>query len=199
MTATKFPSPRAEPVGDLLAVDPGVSSPGAALFRAGVLVAATAIDLDDDLKSLDRADRCDRVAEEILRWGVAHKMDPRYVVFEWPQWYSGRKSKGDPNDLGLLVGVGQAVVSALRILVLQRERGLVKISPLPAEWTGGVPKDTSGPPWESPRGRRVRARLSREELLAFETTRHDSVDAAGLGLWALGRFAPHRNFPGATS
>lgn len=112
------------------------------------------------------------------------------LAFEWPQVYRGAKSKGDPNDLPGLAGVGMAVAGMLPGLELVR-------SPTPAQWSGQLPKSTTGDPWASPRGQRVRSRLSPAEL-GLVQAQHDAIDAVAIGLWALGRLAPRRVFPGAT-
>lgn len=180
-------------IGDLLAVDPGVLNPGAALFRGGKLVAANRVRVDPDWKELDRDERCKRVASAIIRWGCGYNMEPRHLVYEWPQWYARNKSKGDPNDLAWLVGIGAQVSGQLSVALIARSITLRSITPLPAEWIDGLPKVTTGDAWDSPRGQRVRSRLEPEEVASIIVS-HDSLDAVGLGLFALGRFARVRKF-----
>src|SRR5512139_3353095 len=84
--------------GDLFAVDPSVNNPGVALFRGGVLVSAERVKIDPEYASLEIGERCQRVASAIIRWGMAFEMEPRTLVFEWPQSYYG-KGKGSQNDL----------------------------------------------------------------------------------------------------
>src|SRR4029077_11664595 len=86
-----------QPVGDLLAVDPSLNGPGAALFRGGVLLSAERVPVDPDWAKLAIGDRAARVADAILRWGMAREMAPRALVYERPQVYTNKKSKGDPN------------------------------------------------------------------------------------------------------
>jgi len=83
-------------------------------------------------------------------------------------------------------------------------------SPMPAEWVGQLSKvcaycdgkkgrgrgkkrvlcpECKGSDWETPRGRRIRSRLSPAEL-ALVPDQNDAIDAVGLGLWKLGRFTP---------
>lgn len=186
--------------GDLLSVDPGLRSPGAALFRHGVLIACDRIKIDDELHALDSGTRYLRVAQEIIAW-YADVIEAqgacalRTVIFEHPQWYTRDKSKGDPNKLAGCLGVGQSVaVLAFERCVAAELRGPEILSPLPAEWTGQIPKDPKKP-WTSPRGERVSSRLVEAER-KLVPAQHDAIDGLGLGLWALGRYERRRVFPG---
>lgn len=181
--------------GDLFAVDPSVNAPGVALFRGGKLVWAERVKIDKEWSTLDIGERCQRVASALIRWGMAFDMEPRTLVFEWPQSYYG-KGKGDQNDLFGLVGVGMAIAGQLGVALSPRQISLSIHTPTPAEWAGQVPKTKSGDPWASPRGQRIKARLSPEEIAAVVPS-HDSIDAVGLGLWRLGRYARRRNLTGA--
>lgn len=181
--------------GDLLAVDPSINKPGVALFRGGKLIAAERVKIPEDLADLDLAERCQRVASHIIRWGMAFEMEPRALVFEWPQSYYG-KGKGDQNDLFGLVGVGMAVAGQLAVALIPREISLVVRSVVPAGWAGQVPKSTTGDPWASPRGIRIKSRLSDEEIAAIVVS-HDALDAVGIGLHFLGRYGRRRSRPGA--
>lgn len=187
--------------GDLLSVDPGLRSPGAALFRHGVLIACDRIKLDAELQALDAGTRYLRVAQEIIAW-YADVIEAqgacalRTVIFEHPQWYTRDKSKGDPNKLAGCLGVGQSVaVLAFERCVAAEVRGPEILSPLPAEWTGQLPKATKGNPWACPRGERVSSRLVEAER-KLVPAQHDAIDGLGLGLWALGRYDRRRVFPG---
>ena len=179
----------------LLAVDCSLVTPGAALFVDGVLVRAERVKAAAWVKkTLSRASRCAVVASAIEAWGRSVLLGQTdrgkmtELVLEWPQIYRASKSKGDPNDLLGIAGVAAALAALV---------GVPCKSPTPAEWIGQLPKATSGDPWTSPRGARVRARLGAEELAACENT-HDAIDAVGLGLWSLGRLDRKRVFPGAT-
>lgn len=186
----------AEPVGDLLAFDPGAEHPACALFRGGLLVAAERVRLDPEWAELPPVSRAVRVAEACVRWGIGREAEPRVLVCEHPQVYRAGKSKGDPADLILLSAINGAVAGILSLALAARDVGLVIHSPTPGEWAGQLPKSTTGDAWASPRGQRVRSHLSEAEVLLVQST-HDAIDAAGLGLWALGRLAPVRVFPGA--
>lgn len=182
------PAPLVEPIGDLLALDPGINKPGAALFRAGKLVAAERVRLDKDLASLPVGIRAARVADTIIRWGMATGMEPRALVYELPQIYQRPKSKGDPNDLIKVALVAANVSGMLRYALGGRDISMEVHSPLPAEWIGQCPKVVcSGPEaWNSPRGYRIKVALAPEELEVVIPD-DNALDAVGLGLWALGR------------
>lgn len=190
-----MPEPNEYWCGDLFAVDPSVNNPGVALFRGGVLIAAERVKIDPEYASLEIGERCQRVASAIIRWGMAFDMEPRSLVFEWPQSYYG-KGKGSQNDLFGLAGVGMSVAGQLGVALAPRHIALTIRTPTPAEWAGQVPKNTTGDPFASPRGLRIKARLSLEELAVIVPS-HDAVDAVGLGLWCLGRFVRQRSRAGA--
>lgn len=187
-----------EPIGDLLAFDPGARHPAAALFRAGVLISAERITVDPSFHDLPPVDRSVRVAGAAIRWAMARNAEPWVLVCEHPQVYRAAKSKGDPNDLVLLATINGALAGALSMAVAQRDVGLVILSPTPAEWIGQTPKSTTGDPWASARGVRIRERLSADEVQTIVVS-HDAIDAVGIGLWALGRLTRRRVFAGATS
>lgn len=169
----------------VLAVDPSIASPGAALFRDRVLVVA----IRSTLPSIPDEGRGARVERVARRLYTAPPGGVDVLVYEWPQVYRASKAKGDPNDLIALAAVGAALAGMLCPRVI--------VTPTPAEWTGGLPKVTKGDPWRSPRGRRIASRLSPAER-ALVPDSHDAIDSVGLGLWYLGRLDPVRVFPGAT-
>ncbi len=181
-------------VGDVLAVDPGLTHPAAALVRGGALVGADRVTTDADWIELPILERCNRVAAQIVRWAVAHGAEPRVLVCEWPQWYPG--SPIDPSDLAGLCGISGAVAGMLGLGMASKDVALTCLSPKPAEVWGQVPKATTGDPWVSPRGQMLERRLSPEERVNV-TKYHDALDAAGLALWAVGRWERIQVFPGA--
>jgi hypothetical protein len=186
-----------EPVGELLAFDPGAIHPAAALFRGGSLVRAERIRFSTDVAELAPTARAVAIASAAIRWVMGHEAEPRVLVCEHPQVYRAGKGRGDPNDLLLLASINGALAGALSLAVAQRDVGLVVLSPTPAEWIGQLPKVTVGDAWGSPRGALVKRCLSGAEFLVVESN-HDSIDAAGLGLWALGRLVRTRVFSGAS-
>ncbi len=196
--------------GEVFAVDPGLNEPGAALSRGGKIIAAERVKVDKAWAKLPIGERAARVAEQIVRWGMAHNMEPRALVYEKPQVYSESrgKSKADPNDLVDIALVAANVSGMLRLAVAQRGVCLQILSPKPAEWIGRLPKHKTGDPWETPRGIRIRSRLDMDMVPEFRATgpefasiipSHDAVDAVGLLLWAMGRLEQRRVFPGAVA
>lgn len=190
----------------LLALDPSIRSAGAALLRcARVECASASAPIRETwelvacarvtLRSADtRGARCLAMAHQVVDWvGSVGYGPPDRLAFEWPQIYRTGRTKADPNDLPALAGVGCAVAGILSAA----RAGLAVLAPTPAEWSGQVPKATTGDPWDSPRGHRVASRLSAAER-AVVPAQHDALDAAAIGLWAVGRFDRRRVFPGAT-
>jgi len=165
----------------LLAVDPGLRFPAAAWFVDGVLQKASRVKVRVDTKEV-MLKRCRDVALAIAYWCPSV---PATICAEYPQIYTAEKSKGDPNNLTPLAGIGGCIAGLFpeaRIL-----------SPKPRDWTGNVPKNETGDPWKSPRGQRVWDRLSAAER-AVVIPSHDAIDSVGLGLWCLGRFERRRVF-----
>lgn len=182
-----------------LAIDPGLNSPGVALFKSDVLIAAARIRVPDEFAEFSPGERWCEVAQLIARW-VMTLDDILHVVFERPQWYARGKSKGDPNQLAGVAGVAAAVCGILT--GVNGDRPLIS-SPTPAEWIGQLSKvcpackgkakkkcaECRGSAWETPRGRFIRKRLSEAEL-ALVPDQNDAIDAVGLGLFILGRLKP---------
>lgn len=175
---------------DVLAVDPGLENPGAALVRDYVLVAATCFTAPADWHGLPLLERCARVASMITHWTDRLVANPRWLVAEWPQWYPGSSVK--PGDLAGLCGIAGAVAGAL----VARGCPLQCLSPTPAEVWGQTPKVTTGDPWRSPRAKMLARRLEPAERAAVADY-HDAIDAAGLALWAVGRWERVVAMPGA--
>lgn len=169
----------------LLAVDPSVRSPGAALFDGTYLIAVARIPCKR-VASVSDGQHWYNVAFDIVVWADGQCAQTiANLVYEKPQIYTARKSKGDPNDLIGLAGVGSAVAGILRA-------GSI-LSPTPAEWIGQLPKAVKGSAKDSPRSRRILSRLTPAEL-TLVPDQHDAIDAVGLGLWATGRLEPRRTF-----
>lgn len=177
----------------VLALDPGIVHPAAALFEDKQLVLASRVKLPKDLTKLPRAARCLAVAKVLLCWLPQTKIVRLDYVFEWPQKYAGSKSKGDPADLFPLAGVGMALAGLLD----GRVDDLHVHDYLPREWAGNTSKATSGDPLASPRGVRVWSRLGLIERQNLVVS-HDAVDAVGIGLKFLDRFERVQSFIGAT-
>lgn len=195
----------------LLSIDPSTTTVGVALLvehdSVGVklpvnhLFAADSIKLRGEFS--DPIDRWLAAALKIENWLFSMRIsvnDINTVVFERPQFYRATKSKGDPNKLVGVLGVG--AVLAGRMSARHTSRFATY---LPAEWIGQLSKvcptcggkakknctDCKGSAWETPRGRRIASRLSIEER-AVCPDQNDAIDAAGLGLFHLGRLTPRR-------
>jgi len=183
----------------LLALDPGMNSPGIAIFDNSGLMHAQSVSIPESFAEFNDGTRWLYVAQQIVheasKYLGAWRLD---VIFERPQWYAAAKSKGDPNQLAGVAGVAACVTG-----ILSARHLLQVFSPKPAEWVGQLPKTCKtcgankkkcsacgGSAWNTPRGRRIRSRLSDAEF-AHCPDQNDAIDAVGLGLWRVGRFMPH--------
>lgn len=185
----------------LLALDPGLNSPGIAVFGGSELRFADRVRVPDYTTTPDGARWllvASQIIDALLRRGEDDLITK--IVFERPQWYQRGKSKGDPNQL-----VGVAGVAACVVGMLHRNNPQV-LSPTPAEWIGQLPKtcpacrankkkcpECRGSAWNTPRGRRIRSRLTEAEL-ALVPDQNDAIDSVGIGLWSLGRLTPRSVF-----
>lgn len=177
---------------NILAIDPSIRSLGVAFFYQRRLVVAGTVRCKAE-KGVSNGRRAVDMASAVIVWldelGVDFSANPPELVYEWPQIYAARKSKGNPN--GLIKTVSPA-------LVLSGMLATSKITtPTPAEWAGQTKKTTAGDPWASQRGNMVARRLHEAERLLVPDS-HDAIDAVGLGLWACGRFERRRVNYGAT-
>lgn len=179
--------------GDLLAVDPGLDSPGAALFRDSVLIAAADIIVPDLGTGVSHGQRALAAANAIVSWVLRLHAKVAVVAHEWPQIYAASKSKANPNNLIGMAAVDGAVDCAFALIAAQRGEQLEVRTFLPAEWAGQLPKDThKGKYWSSPRGVRIWSRLSDSERAIAASVGHDAGDSVGIGLHALGRLGVRR-------
>ena len=182
----------------LLALDPGVNSPGVALFSAE-LVMADRVPVPSAFVALSDGQRWWQVAERVVNHvrPAISGSSTLLIAFECPQWYQRGKSKGNPNQLVGIAGVAANVTG-----ILSRSHAIRVLSPTPAEWIGQLPKtcptckankkkcpECLGSAWNTPRGRRIASRLSEQEFRSIPD-QNDAIDAVGLGLWALGRLTP---------
>ncbi len=174
--------------GFFVAVDPGVTNPAIAIFHNGVLKCAKRVKVPGAAAKLDRLERVRHIVQALAVevWDFTAGHTPGVIAVEYPQIYRAGKSKGDPNDLLGLAAIGGGLAATF---------GVEVISPLPAEWIGGIPKNTTGDPWASPRGRVIGSRLTALER-AFVVASHDALDAVGIGLKVLRRL--ERSLPGTT-
>lgn len=174
----------------VFAIDPGIRSPGAAVFVDRQLIAATRIKVPAAVHEWELGDRVVGVATLIIEWyRMLYPIGASELVYEWPRIYRASRSKGDPNDLLKTLAIGVAVstlVKADRVF-----------TPEPATWAGQTKKATKGDPWKSQRAQMIARRLSAAEK-ALVPKSHDAIDAVGIGLWRVGRFEPVCVYPGAT-
>lgn len=150
----------------LVSIDPGVHRCGVAVFKAGVLIAATLVnEPNDQWLSVAGA-----VQDYIIKVAPDVEFDG---AIEIPQVY--RFSKGDPNDLIDLTAVAGAIVGTL---------GGKWIAYKPREWKKQVDKMMMV--------ERIKSRLTNEEharmtLPRAKSLAHNVWDGVGIGLHCLGR------------
>ena len=162
----------------LLAVDPGKSTCGVALFLSRRL-RETAFLKAENTYMLGKAVE-DWLATARQRYLLPDVLDQ--LVTEGQQVYGGRSA--DPNDLLPLAYLCGAI--HVRIKAHQT------LMPLPREWKGSLKKEIFT--------KQILLRLHKDELTIINETKcppsklHNVIDAAGLGLWALGSLRDSRGF-----
>lgn len=167
------PPPPPEPK-TLVCFDPGIRVAGLAIFVDKKLTWAGIVRNSEQTERGPYAwiRMADAVNEQL------QDISADRIVVEVPQVYRQSSWKGDPADLIELAGVNGAVVASV---MAGSHRGY-----LPREWKKQVRKDVML--------RRIMSRLSPEEQAAFddsvpESLKHNAIDAAGLGLFELGRLS----------
>lgn len=180
----------------IVSIDPGIRGCGVAAFSEAELLHADYV-LNPQTRGngiLQVLSMARAIRNHLDREGV---YTPHTVVAERPQVYDRTKSRGDPNDLVPLEGIGACLAG---LFDPQHVAGY-----LPREWKGTIdPEEIS---------RRVRSRLSTIEFsrrivpgntcsaCTFHRTEQDCLkpdsclahnvhDAIGIGLKYLGRFEP---------
>jgi len=182
--------------GWFVTCDPGVQYPAVAIFDRGTLTHASRVKLPaTKLREFEEGERVRQIVR--LCWehvkdraplrgrnpnALVSSVNPREmplaVVHEWPQAYTGGKSKNSATQLFPLAAIGAGLAIKFDVPA---------VSPEPARWIGQVPKDDRNPDcWDSPRGRMIRRRLQEREISAIVPS-HDAVDSVGIGLHVLGR------------
>lgn len=153
----------------LLAIDPGLRGVGLATFESGLLYWAGYI------RNPDKKGRGPAAWEALRREVLLHVATLHGVcdlAVELPRVYP--KMKTDPNDLIDLAGVLGCLVGMLRPQEITTYA--------PSDWKGQVPKDIMNA--------RVWAKLSADEKSSVQRVGakdHNTLDAIGIGLKALGR------------
>ena len=179
----------------VLAIDPGLANPAAALFVDGALIAASRVKASTNTKQ-DIGMRGIIIANAIVHWYADVIPNPAIkLVFvqEWIRTYPGAKAKPSKN-LFPLTGVAMATAGML----YDKAHEFDVKSYEPRIWSGGLPKSTTGDPLKAPRGFRVWGRLNAVEQGRVTKLDHDTIDAIGIGLFYLGRMERRCVFPGST-
>lgn len=167
---------------DLLAIDPSIISPGVALFRDRVLVAADRLIVRSTGNLAYRSLTC---ADRIAEWINARSDGPDAIAYEWPQIYA-RDTPSTANSIVTMASVALAVTAACALGARARGIEIDVGCYRPAEIWGQLPKCKAGSALKSPRAKRILSRLSVDEQAAVPD-QHDAVDAVGIGLHHLGR------------
>jgi hypothetical protein len=172
----------------LVSVDPGLRHLGFAVFTDGTLTHAALI--KNPVKQ-DRgptawwgmADTVVKAWDDLTRRAGQVVRAPHAYVLEVPQVYRFGKSKGDPDDLIQLAGVGGAVGAALLKLPAPFKHVSTAHGYYPREWKGQTPKEIML--------ERIEERLTAEEKASIQpcapSLRHNIIDSVGIGLCHLGR------------
>ncbi len=171
----------------LLALDPGIRGCGVALFDDNGRLAACDYVKNPVTKGDDFTAVLSLVQRVVVWVSDASTVSIRFheVVAEWPRVYTIAKSKGDPNDLMPLVGIGCAVATS----------AMNATRVYPHEWKGQMTKEVCH--------QRIRSRLDLDETnilndacLRAKSLAHNVLDSVGIGLHHLGRFEPKRSWEG---
>lgn len=169
----------------MLALDPSLESSGVVLFRDALLIAAARVYVPA-IAGMSHGQRALTMAVRVVDWVIGMQGRVAAVAHEWPNIRPNVRA--NPNNLIGMAAVDGAVDAALSFIAAQRGEQLELRTFLPEEWTGQLPKDThKGMYWKSPRGVRIRSRLTDVEW-SIAPDQHDAGDAIGIGLFALGRF-----------
>lgn len=157
--------------GRLVTLDPGLRGCGVATFFNGELVRGCYV------KNPEKKLR-GPVAHSKMALAAAPSVWPvDFVIVEFPQVYPGAPSV-DLNDLLDVAGVASALISRFEGYPCPVDCRYV----LPREWKGNIQKDIMT--------QRIKNSLGVGELNCIEwvgAKDHNTLDAAGIGLWALGR------------
>ena len=162
-----------------LAIDPGLSGCGAALFDGPALTWATYV-ANHVGSSVNELSRACAMGKRILADVPFDPRMPHALVCEFPQIYTHRES-GDNNDLLPLA----AVLGSFATVFQPAELRVVR----PHEWKGSIRKEEMT--------RRIIARVTPHEatrvlLPTAKSLQHNVWDAVGIGLFHLNRLERKR-------
>lgn len=177
----------------LVAVDPGLSGCGVAIFRDGQLHWAGLVTAAGAGRGVQRwIPLCERVVSEV--WSII-ECDEIEMVCEFPRLRAAGRQVGathsvDPADLMELAGFVGCLCGMVSARLTHNQPAVV----LPEQWKGGTPKEICHA--------RIRKRLTasseRDNLALTErvvrpSALHNVLDAVGIGLWRLGRLKGNVN------
>lgn len=166
----------------LLALDPGIRGCGVALFREKTLVKAAYVKNAE--REGNRASAKATMAREVVWWVTDSEADYRDISVAYELMvsrYSRQQQKGDQNDLIALAEIAGRVCGFCRC---------VGVDYKPEEWKGQMDKAAAH--------KRIDERLTPAEKAVIVTAgslTHNVLDAIGIGLHHLGRFAPKKVYP----
>lgn len=173
----------------LLAVDPGLRTAGAAIFKGPCLAGCALIQAGDDLRGVSGIEVWGRMGERMRRWesGVLGGGYPEHIAIEKMTIVtrgSGGWSGIPPESLLQVTGSAGAVAHAC-----SGPNTRVWRDELPSRWKGSINKEVM---W-----RRVQRQLTEkeQEIVAFAARlhapnlRHNIYDAVMLGMYCVGRTA----------
>ena len=180
-----------------IAIDPGIRGAGVAFFVGPRLHQASYV--VNPATSGNQTSECVSLAREVSNAVVLAMRGtvkrPVKLVTEWPRAYTFGKQKGDQNDLLPLVGVNCAVAALLQDVVGST---CELLSLHPDEWKHQVPKYTMNKRvWD--------ILVTGEQSLVQRRNQkppggsigldHNTLDAVGIGLHAVGRLERSRVLP----
>jgi hypothetical protein len=165
----------------LIAVDPGLRGSGLAIFRNGVMQHAEYVKNSDELgrgpTSHMLMAAC--IVKAVRRILPYPPQDTHFLV-EFPRIYPGPGAGIDHNDLLDVAGVASATMHAMATSLRLHPANCRFV--LPFDWKGNIKKKIMT--------QRILDSLTDAErgvIVSSGEKDHNTVDAAGLGLWQLGR------------
>ncbi len=160
-----------------VAVDPGGSYAGVAVFQGRDLVHGAKAEIE---KRRDLCNQAEALANAIFQeaFSAMNPLPPTrpitvHVLCEGQQTRKAKNQKGDQNVL-----IHLAVNSGFILAKLKAHLGAEAFWVPPTSWKGTIDKNT--------KLKQIRSTLTEEELAETAKNEH-TMDAAGIGLWWLGR------------
>lgn len=160
----------------LLAIDPGVTMSGWAVFLGQKLVEAGLARAKRDMEIPERVQAM-LAALVLVRQATTPRNFFDTVVVEYPMVYPGRNAVGDPNDI---VAVSYAA-GAIAHAVASKDTRV--IATLPRNWKGTIPKNIHHQRLQADHPKAIPV-VKRSGPSSMQ---HHVWDAVGLGFWQLER------------